>query len=187
MKKILPLLLIVSAVIIVSCGKDEGGGADIDQMTLDTTNNQITFDGTTFSPSTGVIADFGTSVMPSHYQYSFGISDGHLVASADGKKFRFSTSNSFLLTFFAASKGMESFNAGTFEYAPVTSTVQENFFTLGTFRNIGTKQQSTVTDGTITISGTSPKLTLQFDLTLTGGKKLTGSFSGSFEVVPQKQ
>lgn len=171
MKNFIFFLSILAISLISSCGSDDA--EDI--------INELLFDGTTLVGENGIAVDLGDS--ESHYEFSFAISDGDINYTASSGSFQFSTSSKFFLSFGAASLGTDQFGTGTFQFrSSVDATPDDNFFFSGTFIDIENSSTLSVTDGTITISGTSPNFTLQFDLTLTGGKKLTGAFVGTFEL-----
>jgi hypothetical protein len=174
MKNILLLLSIISIIGLSSCGKDEEG------VTL---TNELNFDGTILVGKNGLISDIGVETKtPNHYTYEFGISDGTLQLSSTGN-FQFQTSSDFVLTFGASSLGTSKFNNGVFEFRSAASAVpNSNFFFDATFIDIDKNSQLSVTGGTVTISGTSPAYTVAVDLTLLGGKKVTGAFIGTFEI-----
>lgn len=171
MKKLLFLLSITSIIVLSSCGSDDSTALV----------NELFFDGTSLMGENGIAVDVGSS--DQHYEFDFGISDGDLAYNSSSGSFQFSTSSSFVVTFGAASFGSNQFNTGTFEFRSVIDDVPENsYFFSGTFIDIENSMTLSVTDGTITISGSSPDYALEFDLILTGGKTLTGAFVGTFEL-----
>ncbi len=169
MKDLLSFVLILVIGVFSSCGSD-----DTEEII-----NEILFDGKTLVGENGVAVDVGSS--ENHYEFTFAISDGDINHVSGSGSIQFSTSAEFYLLFGAASLGTNQFNTGTFQFKSVIDAVpDDNFFFSGSFKEGGNSQTLNVTDGTITISGTSPNYTLQFDLTLTGDKKLTGAFVGTF-------
>ncbi len=172
MKNFVLFLSIISVGLISSCGNDD----DTEDII-----NEIIFDGTTLVGENGIAVDIGDS--ETHYEFNFAISDGDINYVASSESFQFSTSASFYFLFGAASLGTDQFKTGTFQFKSVIDAVpDDNFFFSTTFKEGGNSPTLSVTDGTITISGSSPNYTIQFDLTLTGGRSLTGAFVGTFEV-----
>ncbi len=169
-KNLLCLLSISTIVLLSSCGSDD----------TEDIINEILFDGETLVGENGIVVDLGDS--EDHYEVTFAISDGDINYISSSGSFQFSTSADFYLLFGAASLGTDQFNTGTFQFRTVVDAVpDDNFFFSGSFKEGGSPAIN-VTEGTITISGSSPNYTLQFDLTLTGDKKLTGAFVGTFEL-----
>lgn len=174
MKNFLFTLSIISIFALTSCGKDEGG------VTL---TNELNFDGTVLVGENGLISDIGVETKtPDHYTYEFGISDGALQLSSTGN-FQFQTNADFALVFGASSLGTSQFNTGVFPFRSAASSVpNSNFFFDGTFIDINNNSQLSVTGGTVTISGSSPNYQVAVDLSLNGGKKVTGAFIGTFKI-----
>lgn len=175
MKKILILLSIVSLAVVSSCGSD-------DEVTDQLMVNELFFDGTSLVGENGISVDNGPS--GDHYEHAFAISDGDINYNQSSGSFQFLTSSKFILSFGAASLGNSQFSAGVFEFRPLASSVPDtNYFFDATFIDIDNSSTLSVTSGTLTVSGESPNWSLGLDLTLTGGKKVTGAFIGTFEVL----
>lgn len=171
MKKILLILSVTSIALFSSCGSDD---------TTEEIINEIIFDGTTLVGQNGIAVDVGTN--ENHYEFNFAISDGNIIYNSSSSSFQYSNSSEFIYSFGAAALGNQ-FRTGIFEFRDVIdATPNGNFFFSGTFVDITNSDQFSVTDGTITISGTSPDYTLEFDLTLTGSRAMTGAFVGTFEI-----
>lgn len=172
MKKIFLTLSIASLLIFSSCGNDDSTQDII---------NELFFDGTSLVGEEGIAVDRGQE--ENHYELSFAISDGNINYNASSGGFQFSTSSKFIFSFGARSLGSSQFSAGTFEFRSVIDAVPDaNYFFSGVLVDIDNSNTHSVTDGTITISGSSPDYTLQFDVTFTDGKTLTGAFVGTFEL-----
>lgn len=173
MKKAILSLSVAAILLTSSCGSDDSTAAVV---------NELLFDGTSLEGASGIVVDIGAT--DDHYTQLFAISDGDMNYNGSTGSFQFQTSSKFFLSLGAASLGNSQFSTGTFEYRQLASSVPDvSHFYSGTFVDIDNSQTLSVTGGTITISGSSPNYTLQFDLTLTGGKKLTGAYVGTFETL----
>ncbi len=169
------LTLLLGLLVLSSCGDDDDDDTQQDVV------NELTVGGQAFTGTDGLIIDIGSIV--THYQYTIGISDASLDVSSSGNGFRFSTSSSFLISFGAASFEPDAFQTGEFSYLSSIDTVPlDNYFFSGTFTNVDTGTTLNITGGTITISGTSPNFTVQFDVDLQGGEKITGAYVGAFDI-----
>ena len=172
MKNIFLTLSIASFLVFSSCGSDDSTQDII---------NELFFDGTSLVGMEGIAVDRGED--EDHYEFAFAISDGSMNYNASSGGFQFSTSSQFIFSFGAASLGSSQFSTGTFEFRSVIDAAPDgNYFFSGAFVDIENSSTHLVTNGTITISGSSPDYTLQFDVTFADGKTLTGAFVGTFEL-----
>lgn len=172
-QRLLLLTILSGCLFFISCNKDDGD---------DPVANQVTFDGTAYVLVDGLIYDYGSG-SPSrgtstHYNYDFYISDDQIVDGETGV-------NATILIYaelFAA--GSTGFSTGTFTYTDRSmtgSTDGNNFFDYAqvVFPN-GTIHMAS--SGTITVSGTEPNYSLDFNLNFPNSVKLTGSYTGTFEI-----
>lgn len=144
--------------------------------------NEIIFDGTSYEGTDGLLVDVGVeaNIAPDHYTRKFAIANGAVSYESTGN-FSISTSASFALIFGASSLGTGEFKTGEFQFRPSAGSVPDaNFFFSGMFKANGV--WTSINGGTMTISGTSPDYTVELDITLNGGKTVTGAFVGTFDV-----
>lgn len=165
MKKILLSLTILSILIITSCGGDD------DEPSV---NNQITVGDQTFDISNGGFVDLGESEGAS--QGAFALADANISISSQSS-FSISTSSTFRIVFNLVSLG-SSLSSGAYSEGDVVNPNAGQVFFVSLIEADGTTY--TVDSGTINFSGSSPNFTVSFDLTLNGGTRLTGGYSGSF-------
>jgi hypothetical protein len=137
-----------------------------------------------------------------HYNYTMVLTDGNPVIK-DGKA-ESMNDGKILIVPTLLSPGTTGFKTGTFEFAKdwVTDmTVMDEaaydakyknkyfvplamvFTDTDGDKNWEEENGVAVTEGTFKVSGTAPNYTTEYDLKLTGGKTLKGSFSGNFREI----
>lgn len=164
MKNILLTLSILSILIISACGSDDGA----------TVSNQITIGDQTFDISNGAFVDLGETEGTT--QGAFALADAD-VSVGSQSSFSISSSASFRIVFNMVALGT-SLGSGTYTEGDVLSPDAGKVFFVSILQADETSY--TVDSGSIQFSGTSPNFTISFDLTLDGGTKMTGGFSGEF-------
>lgn len=163
MKKILLSLSILSILLISSCGSDDGPSV----------NNQITIGDQTFDITNGGFIDLGES--EGARQGAFALADASI--SISQSSFSVGTSSSIRIVLNLVALG-SSLSSGTYTEGDVLSPDAGKVFFISLIQADGTSYN--VDSGTINFSGSSPDFTISFDLTLEGGEKLTGGFTGTF-------
>ncbi|MEP5610839.1 MAG: hypothetical protein ABJP45_01255 [Cyclobacteriaceae bacterium] len=180
---------------LLSCSKDDSGT---------TSTNVITFNGEAFTMVAGRSQDYGPSDPVdnnlSHYNYDLTISDAAFVVEtdADGDTgFEPGTDFGIVVYVELFSPGVSTFQVGTFnfidgEQAEVQlSLIEGNFFfsaaevfmPAGGLDSDGDPllNEYEATGGTVTVTGSAPTdFVVTYNLQLTGGMTLTGTYSGDF-------
>ncbi len=167
MKKILLLLSVFTLIIFTSCGDDDGDSGV-------TVNNEITIGSSTYEITNGGFVDLGESEGTS--QGVFGIADANI--SISGSQLSISTSTTIRVVVQLISVGTGGGQSGEYELGDVLRPDAGKVFFVTQILADG--EVLSVDSGTVTLSGSSPNFTLQYDLNLDGGDKLTGGFKGEF-------
>ena len=166
MKKITLFLSILALVIFTSCGDDDGDGPSV--------NNEITVGSQTYAITNGAFIDLGESEGTS--QGVFAIADANITISAS--QLSISTSSTIRVVVQLISLGTGGLQSGGYELGDVLRPDAGQVFFVTQIRADGTDLN--VDSGTVTLSGSAPNFTLQFDLSLDGGERLTGGYQGEF-------
>lgn len=164
MKKILLSLSILSLLFFASCGSDDGP----------TVNNQITVGDQTFDITNGGYIDLGET--EGTRQGVFALADADISITST-PSFSVGSTSSFRIVLNLVALG-SSLSSGTYTEGDVLSPDAGRVFFVSLLDADGTSY--TVDSGSVEFSGTSPNFTMVFDLTLNGGTKMTGGFSGAF-------
>jgi hypothetical protein len=188
------LLLAFASLFIVACEKDD----DDDD---DNGNNTIVFDGTSYTIVDGLVEDYGEydpieSGEYTHWNYDFSLLDVEFTQETEEGYTYWDAPES--ASFFAYaelfSPGTTSFQAGTFEFIEYDSATPENidgkFFFNEAYMGIKVDGDETgfeATAGTVKVSGSGSNWTIEFDLTLEGGKTAKGSYSGTFKMEDESE
>lgn len=189
MKNVLNLKLIamlaIAGAFLMACSDDDDDDDD--------NGTSITFDGTNYTIADGTIEDYG-AYNPldeaSHYNYDFHFSDKAFIEyTEEGYTYwEADTTSTFYIYAELFSPGTSAFQTGTFEYMDseglTQSDIDGKFFFYDVY--VGTRSGDTfmdydATSGTVTVSGSGTNYKIEFDVTFTGGKKLTGTYEGSFK------
>lgn len=165
MKKILLSLSILSIILVTSCGGD-----DDDPVVT----NQISVGDQTFDISSGGFIDLGEA--EGTRQGAFALSDADISVTTT-PSFSIGTGSSFRIVFNLVALG-SSLSSGTYTEGDVLGPDAGKVFFVSLVSAGGTTYN--VDSGSIEFSGTSPNFTMTFDITLDGGTKLTGGYSGEF-------
>jgi len=181
---------------LLSCSKDDGDDVSA--------GSDIVFDGKTYAMVDGLISDYGSyepidgGSPDTHYNYDFDIIDAELVTitESDGSTYQGPAANTTIHVYVELfSPGTSTFNAGTFTYmsddAATAADIAGKFFFFGGEVELDTDgvengdldgPEYEINGGTVTVTGTNKDdFALTFDVTTSGGKTLTGSYSGDFE------
>ncbi|WP_436517755.1 hypothetical protein [Ekhidna sp. To15] len=164
MKKILLSLSILSLLLFISCGSDDGP----------TVNNQITVGDQTFDITNGGFIDLGES--EGTRQGVFALADADISITST-PSFSVGSSSSFRIVLNLVALG-STLSSGTYTEGDVLSPDAGRVFFVSLLDADGTSY--TVDSGSVEFSGTDPNFTMSFNLTLNGGTKMTGGFSGEF-------
>jgi hypothetical protein len=179
MKKIVFPLSILILFSIASCKKDGESIPIKEEKKEIILTHEFNLDGTVLIGQNGAISDFGLSKDSLYYNYFFGISDAKVFLNNNGSLGFLSTSK-FWISFLTESYG-SSFSTGEYPFiSDISSIPLKKFIKHISVVNKG--KRLPVTGGTITILGGYPTYTIVADLTLEGGKKFTGDFTGKFDI-----
>ncbi|MEO9869971.1 hypothetical protein [Ekhidna sp.] len=172
MKKTFLLLLILSLLIISSCGDD----APVpDPSTNEGLSGTLTYNGKSFRMKSGVFAsqdDDGDAFA------QFFLGDG-TVELIEPNTVSFSN-NKIEIRMTAVSKGTASLENG--DYA--TTTNDPDLYvnlTVTTIEGFNTDTREALANGTVSISGSGNTYSLTFDVPFEEGVKLTGTVTGTYE------
>lgn len=178
--------LLIAVVLIASvftgCKKDNGDDE------LDTgSNNQLEYNGTKYPLKTGFVTNYGAD--ENHINYDFIMVDGALGSEGEIEN----ASAAIYLELFSA--GTTAFKMGTYQFITVSDDddygdakfLNKNFFADAEIaidkngnKQIDDNEFISVVGGTVTVSGTPHKYTVEFDLSLEDNKKAKGKFAGDF-------
>jgi hypothetical protein len=201
----LQAFVLVIGLLAVSCKEDEDNPGP---NTPGTTNTE--YNGTKYAIKNGFYENGGAmdyyfddeAEIKTHYNYTLVLTDGTPVLK-DGKAESMNDGKILLVTTLL-SPGTTGFKAGTFEFAKdwvedmmnleaeeYDAKYKNKYFTpiaIVFTDSDGDKDWTdetgvAVTEGTFKVSGTAPNFTTEYDLKLTGGKALKGSFSGKFSEI----
>lgn len=175
MKKLLYLAAALALLATASCKDDEGGPPPV--------TDAIMFDGKGYNGEKGLVFDYGDD--GEYYNYDFMVADANITMEdleAD------QIDATFLMYAELFSLGTESFRTGTFTSGAGENLYYTNIQLIVDTNNDGMlsseDQLYDVQNGDFTVAGgTGTNYTLTFDLTVAGGKKLTGTYSGNFEYI----
>lgn len=181
MNKLLYSLGLLGLLATASCKDDDGAATPV--------SGDITFEGKAYTGKKGMLFDFGND--GSHYNYDFVVVDAvivptDLVTGELNAKFFFWPE--------LYSPGTDKFRTGTFNYneSPAASDYYFNVADLVVDSNndgkLTSADQAYVAEGgTITVSGTASKYTMSFDITMEGGKKLKGAYTGEYQYMDARE
>ncbi len=163
MKKLVKIPVLLSLLMILSCGDDESESPAVG------VNGTITYDGQTYAIASGVI---NQRTNAAGAELEFLIADGTVTSTGS------SSDSQIIVSIRAISEGTESLENGSYEVSrQVTS--QYAFVTVST---ASASNVRSIVGGTITISGSGSTYSLTFNNVAFGnGIELTGSVSGTFE------
>ncbi len=196
MKNLKTLTLVLGAIVLFSsCSSDDSD---------DLGDNQITFDGKTYTMVGGVVEDYGAGspaddgTSDTHYNYDFTIADVAFQQTTDSDGDIEYRANDLTFGVYVElySPTTASFAVGTFNFisdaqSDVLASIDGNYFfssaeafiPTGTVDSDGDPNfdEFEATGGTVTVSGSGPTaFTITYDLQFAGGKTLTGTYNGSF-------
>lgn len=170
MKKLSLYAAVFGLLSLASCKDDEGG--------TPITNN-VRFNDQTYAMKTGVFTDYGAGGI--HYNIDF------LLIDRSEAEIRAMAGGEYLLLYTELfSPSTNAFETGTFEYYDGTDPEGKYYFEYAYIEKYDTDTETSVfeyeaTGGTVTVSGgTNNEYTITYDLTMEGGRRLTGSFRGTF-------
>ncbi|MEP5610838.1 MAG: hypothetical protein ABJP45_01250 [Cyclobacteriaceae bacterium] len=181
---------------LLSCSKDDGDTVSA--------GSDIVFDGKTYAMVDGLISDYGSyepldgEGTATHYNFDFDIVDAALVTitDSDGDTYQGAgdaTTIHVYVELFAPST--TSFSAGTYEYVNDETATPADIAGKFVFFSGEVELDSDgvengdldgpeyeINGGTVTITGTNKDdFAITFNVTTSGGKTLTGSYSGEFD------
>lgn len=174
------VLLAIASAFLMSCEKDD----DDD----DGGSNSIVFDGTSYSIKDGLISDYGA--YDTHWNYDFVLVNAALTeVTEDGYTYFDAPEATFYVYAELFSPGTSSFQTGTFQYMSYDASAEDvdgkyYFYdvTVGTRNADGTNEMDyEATAGTVKVTGSGSNYTIEFDVTVEGGKTVKGSYSGTFK------
>ena len=186
---------------IMSCSKD-------DAAETVATENDMVFDGKTYTVVDGLISDYGSyepldgGSTDTHYNYDFDVVDAPLVTITDDGETYLGAGDgtTFHVYIELFSPGTSAFQAGTFSYMnedgnPTAADIEGKFFFFAGEVELDSDgvengdldgPEYEINGGTVTVTGTSASnYSISFDVTTSGGKTLTGSYSGTFRFEDQ--
>lgn len=193
LKSMTLILGMISVSLILSCSSDES---------VDLTN-QITFDGNVYIMTSGLVSDYGAYApldnntgQESHYNFDFVILDAPLEQLQDGSDTFIGPSASTTIVIYIElfSPGTSTFQAGTFNYIDEDNATQadidgEFFFSYGEIE-LDTDgvvngdldgPEYELTGGSVVVEGSgNTDYTITYNLTTTGGRSLSGTYTGEF-------
>jgi hypothetical protein len=149
----------------------------------------ITFDGKGYTAQKGFAFDFGPDLAETHYNYDFALVDQPNVTLGDLEDAE-QIDAKFLFYAELFSPGSDKFRTGTFTYDAQGTEVEGDFYFNQSNLIVDSNNDGKLSEldttydpqaGTVTVSGSANNYTLSLDLTMVGGKKLTGSYSGNFQ------
>jgi hypothetical protein len=162
-------LVIMLGIVTISCNKD-------DEEPNPVKSNTFTIDGTEYSLSAGFTEEYGGDATTG-YNFDLIVHSSGLTATADGV-----TGQGEALYFELWSTSSTGLAAGTYTAAisevPNTFTIGEAYINLNA-STFSSDEYYEVTAGSVSISISGSTYTINFDLTLEGGKKLTGNYTGT--------
>jgi len=191
------LFLCISLSVLTSCSDDDEGNGSAGTSA---SSSKITFDGTDYNMSAGLVSDYGPIGVgvPTHYNFDFAITDDNLVQFTDT-----SVNETYYVPGSAAtisvylelfSPDTTGFKVGTFTYmdgsnldsAAVSGRyfftegeveLDSNGVVMGDFDG----DEFEVTGGAVVVSGTGPtNYTISYNLQTERGKTVTGTYKGPF-------
>lgn len=180
---------------LLSCSKDDGDTAS---------GAEITFDGKTYTIVEGRSENYGASDpaddsnSDSHYNYDLTLADVAFkeITDSDGDIEFTADDATFGVYVELFSPGTSAFQVGTFNFiggdqSEMLSSIEGKFFFSAAEVFIPTGgvdsdgdpafDEFEATGGSVTVTGSAPKdFVITYDLQFTGGKTLTGTYSGDF-------
>ncbi|WP_225000147.1 hypothetical protein [Cesiribacter sp. SM1] len=173
------LVGVLALLAITSCDDDDAKPASA----------PIMFDGKGYTAQKGFAFDFGPDLAETHYNYDFALVDQANV-TLDDLEDADEIEAKFLLYAELFSPGSDEFRTGTFTYDAQATDVEGDYYFNQLSLVVDSNNDGKLSDsdneylpqsGTVTVSGSANNYTLSLDLTMAGGKKLTGSYSGNFQ------
>ena len=162
-------LVIMLGIVTISCKKDE-------EPTPGAKTNTFSIDGTEYSLSDGFTEEYGGDATTG-YNFDLIVHSSGLTSSANGV-----TGTGEALYFELWSTSDTGLANGTYSASlnaePNTFTIGEVYINLNA-STFDADESYEVSSGTVTISVSGSTYTINFDLTLTGNKKLTGNYTGT--------
>ncbi len=198
--KILPFfaLLLSLSMFTSSCSDKE----DKDEVVEPAPTGNTSFDNKAYDIKNGFYVEGGAVNMyaddPTHFMNYFILTDGTPNFDDDGNAEDLADGK-ILMMGGLFSPGGTGFTPGTFNYISFAGDINlteaqreakykdKSFFNSPIIvidtdgdKNFEEEAEINVTGGTIKISGTAPNYTVEYDLTIAGGKNLKGKFTGAF-------
>ncbi len=182
--RFLVLLLFVSLG-LAACKEDEPEPAPAPATVI---TNSVEVDGKAYKFVDGLVFDYGPFFLGSrytHYNYDIAIVNAEIDLEDETYDY---TKASAVLWIDLFSPGTTGFKTGTFQYIDKASMTESNTYTkyFFNFAFFGALQKDgyiylEATGGTVKVSGTPHNYTLEYDLMLSNGKPLKGSYKSTFK------
>ncbi|MBL3655804.1 hypothetical protein [Fulvivirga sediminis] len=177
MKKVLFFSYVVLLPLLFSCGSDDDGDTA-------TANGTVTYDGKDYSLTNGFMFDYGAE--DGHYNIDFTAHDGTANIADE-------TVTGTVTVYSELYSPGTSFQTGTFTYMSFFDDPEaDDFYFYSASITIDSDGNGKIneddntysaTGGTIVVTGGGDNYTLVYNLTLSNGKKLTGTVSGKFATI----
>lgn len=167
---------------------DVFGSGEIDETCVDDSknggenDNSIMYGDESLDLNDGFIFDYGVDPeLPDHYGYGFLLSsedniDPDLTDYTEGEDYIWIELNSL---------GTSEFKAGTYNLIGDQTTLDQNFMSyveVALDYDAANPTILTAELGAVVVERTNNEYTLTFDLTLNNGRKITGSYTGEFDI-----
>ncbi|WP_207434262.1 hypothetical protein [Sabulibacter ruber] len=164
---------------------------DDDEVSPDT-ENRIEYNGASYTLKSGVVIDYGvTGDEDTHYNYDFMVTDGILPDTEE----IFEIPNAKISVYAELlSPGADAFEVGTFTFVQDVNAAQNRDKHVFEYVEVVVDSNNDnmldmdddyleVTGGTIKVSGSNNDYTVEYNLTLDGGKTVKGNYSGDFNYI----
>ncbi|MVO09700.1 hypothetical protein GOQ30_11070 [Flavobacterium sp. TP390] len=182
------LLVFTLSILLLSCSKDDNDDSN-------QSSTRLAVNGKSYEISKATAVDNYRFSSESHAEFDFLMTNGNLTILAEPMSyFGFEATNASILLNVQMFSYNSSFSNGVYTYVQngdmLNPQPSSNFFNQLGIQIDGNNDNDfndledsylTATDGTVTVSGTSPNYTLAIDVTLSNNENFRYTYSGGFE------